>query len=104
VEAGTLVLTAFISPFQRERNLARQLVEKGEFIEVFIDTPLTVCEQRDPKGLYQQARNGQIASFTGISSAYERPEKPELTIYGENLSIDECANQVVSYLKQNGYL
>jgi adenylylsulfate kinase len=76
VDAGSIVLTAFISPFQKERNVVRDLVDEGEFIEVFIDTPLAICESRDPKGLYEKARKGEIPNFTGISSPYEAPEKP----------------------------
>jgi len=104
VEAGTLVLTAFISPFQKERDAVRALVAEDEFIEVFIDTPLSVCESRDPKGLYQKARKGEIPNFTGISSPYEAPEKPEIHVKTENLSIDESAQQIIAYLKDKGYL
>jgi adenylylsulfate kinase len=104
VDAGSIVLTAFISPFQKERNVVRDLVEEGEFIEVFIDTPLAICESRDPKGLYEKARKGEIANFTGISSPYEAPVKPEIHVKTENLSIDESAAQIVMYLEEKGYL
>jgi len=80
------------------------LVAEDEFIEVFIDTPLSVCESRDPKGLYQKARKGEIPNFTGISSPYEAPEKPEIHVKTENLSIDESAQQIIAYLKDKGYL
>jgi len=78
VDAGLMVLVAFISPFRAERRMARDLFEAGEFVEVFIDTPLEICEQRDPKGLYRKARKGLIPHFTGISSPYEVPENPEI--------------------------
>ena len=104
VDAGTIVLTAFISPFQKERDVVRALAGEGEFIEVFIDTPLAVCESRDPKGLYQKARKGEIPNFTGISSPYEAPKKPEIHVKTENLGIDESAEQIVAYLEKKGYL
>jgi adenylylsulfate kinase len=104
VDAGTIVLTAFISPFQKERDVVRHLVDDAEFIEVFIDTPLAICESRDPKGLYEKARKGEIPNFTGISSPYEAPEKPEIHVKTEKLSIDESAAQIVAYLEKEGYL
>ena len=104
VDAGTIVLTAFISPFQKERDAVRALVEEGEFVEVFIDTPLEVCESRDPKGLYQKARKGEIPNFTGISSPYEAPVKPEIHIANDNISIEDVTQQIIDYLKERGYL
>lgn len=104
VDAGTIVLTAFISPFRSERQRVRDLVEEGEFIEVFVDTPLEVCESRDPKGLYKKARAGEIPDFTGIDSPYEAPEAPEIHIRNDGISIEEAAQQVVDYLKKKGYL
>ena len=104
VDAGLIVLTAFISPFQRDRELVRALHQCGEFIEVFIDTPLAVCELRDPKGLYKKARAGEIKHFTGIDSAYEAPVDPEITVDTASFSITECAEQIVTYLEQQGYL
>jgi len=104
VDAGLIVLTAFISPFQQERDKVRNLVEEGEFIEVFIDTSLEVCEGRDPKGLYKKARDGEIPNFTGISSAYEAPNKAEINIKNDKISIDECVEKVIRYLKSRGYL
>ena len=83
VDSGTILLTAFISPFQNDRNLVRNLVEEDEFIELFVDTPLEVCEQRDPKGLYKKARDGKIKNFTGIDSPYEKPLNPELHIIND---------------------
>lgn len=104
VDAGMIVLTAFISPFQKERDAVRALVEEGEFIEVFIDTPIEVCESRDPKGLYEKARRGEIPNFTGISSPYEAPVKPEVHVRTADQTIDESAGKIVEYLKEKGYI
>ncbi|HHH37275.1 MAG TPA: adenylyl-sulfate kinase [Epsilonproteobacteria bacterium] len=104
VDAGMMVLTAFISPFQRERDSVRHLVEEGEFVEVFIDTPLEICESRDPKGLYQKARKGEIPNFTGIDSPYEAPSQPEIHIHNSGVEIEEVADMIVDYLKEKGYL
>jgi len=104
VDAGMIVLTAFISPFRSERQRVRDLVKEGEFIEVFVDTPLEVCESRDPKGLYQKARAGEIPDFTGISSPYEAPQDPEIHIRNDGISVEEAADQVIAYLEKKGYL
>jgi bifunctional enzyme CysN/CysC len=104
VDAGLLVLVSFISPFRSERELARNLLEAGEFIEVFMDTPLDVCEDRDPKGLYAKARAGQIKNFTGIDSVYEPPENPEIVLDSRAHGPEDLADQVIAYLKNNGYL
>ncbi len=104
VDAGIIVLTAFISPFRSERQRVRELVDEGEFIEVFVDTPLEVCESRDPKGLYKKARAGKISDFTGIDSPYEAPEFPEIHIRNDRLPIEEAAAQVLDYLEKKGYL
>ncbi|WP_417683429.1 sulfate adenylyltransferase subunit CysN [Pseudidiomarina aquimaris] len=98
VDAGLIVLTAFISPLRANREFVRSRLAQDEFIEIFVDTPLEVCEQRDPKGLYAKARQGEIANFTGISSPYEPPEAPELTLDTTALSIDEAADKVIAYL------
>jgi len=103
VDAGIVVLTAFISPFREDRETVRALVKEGEFIEVFVDTPLEVCEQRDPKGLYVKARKGEIPEFTGISSPYEAPEQAEIHIKGEP-SVEESVEQIVSYLQTKNYI
>lgn len=99
VDAGNVVLTAFISPFIKDRAFAREVLEEGEFVEVFVDCPLEVCEQRDVKGLYQKAREGKIKNFTGIDSPFEAPENPELIVKTAEHSLEECVNQVVSYLE-----
>lgn len=103
-DAGLIVLTAFISPFQKDREMVRQLTRPGEFIEIFIDTPLSVCEQRDPKGLYKKARAGEIKDFTGIDSPYEAPASPEIHIANNGIAIDQAAQQVIDYLKQHDYI
>ena len=100
-DAGLIVLSAFISPFRADRQMVRDLVEEGEFIEIHMSTPLSVCEQRDPKGLYQKARNGEIRNFTGLDSVYEAPEKPEITLNTADNDIEACAEKVIAYLKQN---
>jgi adenylylsulfate kinase len=104
VDAGIIVLSAFISPFRAERQVVRELVEEGEFIEVFMDTPLATCEQRDPKGLYLKARAGEIKNFTGIDSDYEPPINPEVTLDTSSMSIDECVEIVLAHLANVGVL
>ncbi|CAH1552759.1 adenylyl-sulfate kinase [Vibrio rotiferianus] len=104
VDSGTLVLTAFISPFISDREQARSLVADGQFLEVFIDTPLEICELRDPKGLYKKARAGEIKNFTGIDSDYEAPLNAEIHIETAKKTIEECAEVVVSQLQQLGYI
>ncbi|AIY64146.1 adenylyl-sulfate kinase [Pseudoalteromonas piratica] len=100
VDAGLVVLSAFISPFQAERKMVRELVEDGEFIEVFLDTPLAVCETRDPKGLYKKARAGEIKNFTGIDSTYEAPENAEIILDTGANSVADSVNQIIAALKQ----
>jgi len=90
MDAGLVVLTTFISPYRADRDMARELFNEGEFFEIYVDTPLDVCEQRDPKGLYKKARNGEIKNFTGIDSVYEAPEQPDLTINTHKHSVDEA--------------
>jgi len=102
VDAGIIVLSAFISPFKEDRESVRGLVEFGEFIEVFVDTPLEVCEARDPKGLYKKARNGEIKEFSGIDSPYEPPLTPELHI--QNLELNDAVGKILDYLETRGYL
>lgn len=98
VNSGLICITSFISPFESERKMARSLVSENEFIEVFIDTPLSVCEERDAKGLYAKARSGQIPNFTGISSPYEPPENPEIRIDTTKLSAEAAANQIIEFI------
>ena len=102
IDAGLIVLTAFISPFRAERALARNMVSAGEFVEIFVDTPLDVAESRDVKGLYRKARRGELSNFTGIDSPYEAPESPELRVNTVARSPDEAADDVINYLQQSG--
>ena len=104
VDAGLIVLVSFISPFASERRLARELLETGEFFEVWISTPLAVCEKRDKKGLYARARRGEIKNFTGIDSDYEPPENPELEIDTSKVSAEDAAESIVAHLQKKGYL
>ena len=98
MEAGLIVMTAFISPFRNDRQIVRELVGPGEFIEIYCDAPLEVCEGRDVKGLYKKARAGQIPEFTGISSPYEAPDRPEILLQTSVRSIEDCVAQMVDYL------
>lgn len=106
--AGLVTLTAFVSPYRRDRDSVRQWVETngrvGDFVEVFVDTPLEICEARDPKGLYKKARSGELSGMTGIDDPYEPPERPELTLDGANRSPDELADQVITWLRSAGLI
>ena len=102
LDAGLIVLAAFISPFRAERQMARALMAPGEFVEIFVDAPLAVCEQRDPKGLYKQARSGALKNFTGIDSAYEPPENAEIVLNSAGGDADALADQVIAYLYDDG--
>jgi bifunctional enzyme CysN/CysC len=104
VDAGLITLVAFISPFRAEREMARGLVVPGEFIEIFVDTPLEACEQRDPKGLYQKARRGELRNFTGLDSPYEPPTDPELILDALNESADDLADRIVDFMQRRGLL
>ncbi|MCG6154377.1 adenylyl-sulfate kinase [Rubinisphaera sp. ICM_H10] len=102
--SGVFVLTAFISPYRADRDKAREILDQGEFIEVYVNASLETCEGRDPKGLYKKARAGEIKGFTGIDDPYEEPANPEIVLNSDNKSIDELAQEVVDYLEKNGYL
>ena len=104
LDSGIIVLTAFISPFNSDRELARSLVRKEQFIEIFIDSSLEVCEKRDPKGMYAKARNGEISNFTGISSPYESPENPEIHVINNTITLDNASNQIINYLIEKKYI
>jgi bifunctional enzyme CysN/CysC len=104
VDAGLIVLVSFISPFRSERRMARELLEAGEFFEIYVDTPLAVAEQRDPKGLYRKARTGQLKNFTGVDSPYEAPEHAELRIDTTRLSAEQAADDILAHLRQVGIL
>tara|TARA_Y100001980_G_C14545640_1_gene325321 strand:- start:381 stop:977 length:597 start_codon:yes stop_codon:yes gene_type:complete len=98
LDCGIITLTAFISPFQSDRKLVRELFDEGQFLEVFIDSSLEVCEDRDPKGMYAKARKGEIKNFTGISSPYEAPLNPEIHVINNSITLDEASDQIISYL------
>ena len=104
VDNGCIVLSAFVSPYIKDRDGVRALVEEGEFVEVFVDAPLAVCEERDVKGLYKKARAGIIKGFTGIDDPYEAPLNPEITIDTSKLSLEESVDVLIAYLKKRGVL
>ncbi|PWA12762.1 adenylyl-sulfate kinase [Pueribacillus theae] len=104
VDAGCIVLTAFISPFEEERKKVRSMFHHNEFIEIYVKCPLEICEQRDPKGLYKLARIGKIKDFTGISSPYEPPQNPDIIVDTHQLTIEENVREIVSYLQQRNYI
>jgi bifunctional enzyme CysN/CysC len=104
VEAGMITIVCFISPFQAEREMARELVAPGEFVEILVDTPLEICEQRDPKGLYKKARRGELRNFTGLDSPYERPSNPELVLDALNSSAEDLADRILYFMQQRGLL
>ena len=100
--AGIIALTAFISPYRRDRDAIRSRLKPGDFIEVFVDAPIEVCEKRDPKGLYKKARAGELKGFTGIDDPYEAPEKPELRLDALSKDAETLAAEVIAYLRQTG--
>lgn len=102
VDAGFILLTSFVSPYKADRARVRALFDEGDFLEIFIDTPVELCEKRDPKGLYKKARKGEISNFTGVSDPYEKPENPELVISTAECSPQEAALQVVDMLAERG--
>ncbi len=101
-EAGQVTLTAFISPYRRDRDAVRETMNEGDFIEIFVDAPLEVCEQRDPKGLYKKARAGEIKGFTGIDDPYEAPAKPELVLDAGTKDAEALSDEVIAYLERTG--
>ncbi len=103
-DAGMIVLTAFISPYRRDRLLVRQMHPGGGFIEVFVDTPIEVCEERDVKGLYARARSGEIPEFSGVSAPYEEPIEPELHMETVGRTIEGCVEEIVRYLESGGFV
>ncbi len=103
-DASIITIAAFISPYRKDRDAVRRLLNDGEFIEVFVECPLDVCEERDTKGLYKKARAGEVKDFTGISSPYEEPLNPELTIDSSKLTVEESTRAILNYLEENGYV
>lgn len=104
VDSGLIVSSAFISPFREDRNSVRRMFDPGEFIEIYLNCPIDVCEDRDPKGLYKKARIGEIPDFTGISSPYEIPSNPEIIIETDRMSIEQSVEKIISYLKDKKIL
>ncbi|PLR84976.1 adenylyl-sulfate kinase [Bacillus sp. V33-4] len=104
IDSGHVILTAFISPFLEDRQLVRSLLEQDEFIEVYIKCPLEECERRDPKGLYQKARDGLIRDFTGITSPYQEPVEPEITIETDLYTVEESVEQIIDYLRLKKFI
>ena len=104
VEAGLITLAAFISPYRKDRDEIRDLLEEGEFIEVFVDASIETCESRDPKGLYKKVRQGEIKEFTGIDAPYEAPVDPSVTVDTNKQNIEESVRTIMTYLKREGYL
>ena len=104
VDAGLIVIASFISPFKKQRDNTRNLFEKNEFIEVFLDTPIGICEKRDPKGLYKKARSGLIKDFTGIDSAYEKPETPEIILDGSEKTPEDLSEEIINFLLKNNII
>ncbi|HHI02307.1 MAG TPA: adenylyl-sulfate kinase [candidate division Zixibacteria bacterium] len=103
MEAGIITICAFISPYSSDRKRVREIVPEGEFIEIFVDCPLEECERRDPKGLYKKARSGLIKNFTGIDDPFEMPNKPEILIDTQKLTVEESVNKILKYLSKNSY-
>jgi adenylylsulfate kinase len=104
VDAGLIIMTAFISPFTEDRNDAKKLFKEGEFIEIYVKCPLSECEKRDPKGVYKRAKAGEIKEFTGISSPYEKPGNPEIVLETDKMSVNECVESVLDCLVKGGYI
>jgi adenylylsulfate kinase len=98
-DTGTICIVAFISPFRADRVLARQLVSPGQFLEIFVNAPLAVCEERDPKGLYARARRGEIPQFTGLTSPYESPDNPEMELRTDQWDVDDCVQKILTLLE-----
>jgi adenylylsulfate kinase len=103
-DAGLITLTAFISPFRADRQIVRDIMPEGQFVEVFVDTPIDVCRERDPKGLYAKADRGELKLFTGVDSPYEAPQAPEVRLAAGELSVAECVNELLAHLSQIGAL
>ncbi len=103
-DASIITIAAFISPYREGRDAVRKLLNDGEFIEVYVECPLDVCEERDTKGLYKKARAGEVKDFTGISAPYEKPLNPELTIDSSKLSVEESTREILNYLEEKGYV
>lgn len=104
VDAGLIVITAFISPYRKDRAFAKRLVAEDEFVEVYVKCPVEVCERRDPKGLYKKARAGEIKGFTGVDDPYEEPEDPEIVLETDKMEVNRCVEVIINYLKERGII
>ncbi len=104
IDAGIVVLSAFISPYREDREFVRNLVNEGDFIEIYVKCPIEICEQRDPKGLYKKARAGIIKNFTGIDDPYEEPENPEIVVETDKMTVDMCAEKIIRYLENRNLI
>ncbi|MCP3676518.1 MAG: adenylyl-sulfate kinase [Deltaproteobacteria bacterium] len=103
-DANLITIASFISPYRQDREKARAIQGEGEFVEVFVKCPLAVCEERDTKGLYKRAREGEVEAFTGISAPYEEPDCPEVVVDTSIMTLDECVREILTYLEERGYL
>jgi adenylylsulfate kinase len=104
VDAGLMVMTAFISPYREDRDNVRMLLEEHKFIEIFLNCPISECEKRDPKGIYKKAKSGEIKEFTGVSAPYERPETPEIVLETDKMTVEQCVDALLDYLIENEYI
>ena len=104
VDAGLIVMTAFISPYREARDNVRSLLEENKFIEIFLNCPISECEKRDPKGIYKKAKAGEIKEFTGVSAPYERPENPEIVLETDKMTVEQCVDVLLDYLIENEYI
>ena len=104
IDAGMIVLTAFISPFRQDRALVQEMIGDAQFIEIYLDAPLEVCERRDPKGLYRKARDGRLRHFTGIDSPYETPQRADIVLDTSTAPPEHCAQTIIDYLQKGGWL
>lgn len=104
IDAGLIVMTAFISPYREDRDNVRRLLKDDEFIEVYVKCPISECKRRDPKGIYKRAIAGEIKEFTGISAPYEEPENPEIILNTDKMTLEECMQALLDYLAGNGYI
>lgn len=104
VDAGLIVMSAFISPYREDRDNVRRLLEENKFIEIFLECPISECEKRDPKGIYKKAKAGEIKEFTGVSAPYEKPESPEIILETDKMTVEQCVDALLDYLMTSGYI
>lgn len=104
MEAGVIVIVTFISPFKNDRQFVKELVGEGNFVEIFVDCPVDICMQRDTKGLYKKALSNEIKDFTGVSSAYEKPENPQITVNSGKISVEKATEYILEYLQNKNFI